>query len=123
MNDAKRLERWPWIHFAETSYVERVKIISDPACWTQSTAARDHQSRSVRPLSAEAKSFCGFGALMRALHECGLTDRWLIEIFNALALTQLIRTNDDRGHAAVLAFLVQLENIPDFEDEYAPQQE
>jgi len=99
------------------------EIISDPACWTQSTAARDQQSRSVRPLSAEAKSFCGFGALTRALHERGLTDRWLIEIFNALALTQLIRTNDDRGHAAVLAFLVQLENIPDFEDEYASQQE
>ncbi len=53
--------------------------------------------------------FCGFGALIRAAHERGLSDRWLIEIFNALALTQVIRANDSQGHAAVLLLLERLQ--------------
>src|SRR6516165_427425 len=30
MNDAKRLGRWTWIHFAETSYVERARLSATP---------------------------------------------------------------------------------------------
>jgi hypothetical protein len=85
------------------------EIISDPACWTHSTAAVDQHSRPVSPQSTDAQQFCGFGALTRAVHEQGLPDRWLVEIFNALSLTQLIRANQ-QGHSAVLAFLERLEN-------------
>jgi hypothetical protein len=85
------------------------EIISDPARWTHSTAALDQHSRPVKPQSPDAQKFCGFGALTRAVHEQGLPDRWLIEIFNALALTQLIRANE-QGHSAVLACLERLEN-------------
>ena len=86
------------------------EIIRDPASWTQFVAARDQLSRAVSPQSTEAKKFCAFGALTRAAHESGLPDRWLVEIFNALALTQLIHANDRQGHAAVLACLEGLEN-------------
>jgi hypothetical protein len=85
------------------------EIISDPACWIPSTAAVDQHSRPVSPQSPDAQKFCGFGALTRALHEQGLPDRWLVEIFNPPALTQLIRAND-QGHSAVLACLERLEN-------------
>jgi hypothetical protein len=85
------------------------EIIRDPACWTQSTAARDQLSRAVSPQSAEATKFCGFGALLKAAHERGLSDRWLVEIFNALALTQVIHANDRQGHTAVLACLQGLD--------------
>jgi hypothetical protein len=81
------------------------EIISDPACWTQSATARDALSRPVIPASSEATAFCGYGALMKALHERGLPDRWLVEMFNTAALTQLIRSNDSGTHADALASL------------------
>jgi hypothetical protein len=68
-------------------------------------AARDHLSRPVSPAAPEARAFCGFGALTKALHEHGLPDRWLIEVFDAATLTRLIRTNDRQGHAEVLTIL------------------
>jgi hypothetical protein len=85
------------------------EIISDPACWTQSTAARDQRGRAVSARSNKATMFCAFGALTKAAHECGLSDRWLVEIFNVPALTQLIRANDSENHAAVLALLKRLD--------------
>ena len=85
------------------------EIIHDPGCWTHSTAAVDQHSRPVSPQSPDAQKFCGFGALTRAVHERGLPDRWLVEIFNALALTEVIRANQ-QGHSAVLACLERLEN-------------
>jgi hypothetical protein len=42
---------------------------------------------------------------MRALHEQGLHDRWLAEMFNTGALRQLIRSNDSGTHADALASL------------------
>ena len=62
-------------------------------------------SRRVNPGSAEAATFCAYGALMRALHEQGLHDRWLAEMFNTGALRQLIRSNDSGTHADALASL------------------
>jgi hypothetical protein len=84
------------------------EIIHDPECWTQSASARDGLSRAVSPQSTDAKTFCGFGALEKAVQERGLPDRWLVEIFNALALTQVIHANDRQGHAAVLACLERI---------------
>ena len=85
------------------------EIIRDPTCWTHSTAARDDLSRPVSPASTDARTFCGFGAVMKALHERGLPDRWLMEVFDAATLTQLIRANDQAGHAGALASLHALE--------------
>jgi hypothetical protein len=53
--------------------------------------------------------FCAFGALNKAAHEHGLSDRWLVELFNVLTLSQVIQANDSQGHSAVLALLDQLE--------------
>jgi hypothetical protein len=86
------------------------ELIRDPACWTQSAAARDRQSRAVNPRSTEATRFCGFGALSKAIHEHGLPERWLIDTFDALALTELIHANDRLGHPAVMACLKRLED-------------
>jgi len=36
--------------------------------------------------------------------------RWMIEIFNALSLTELIHANDRVGHPAVLVCLERLED-------------
>ena len=59
----------------------------------------------MSPGSAEAATFCAYGALMRALHEQGLHHRWLVEMFNTAALRQLIRCNDGGTHADALASL------------------
>ncbi len=85
------------------------EIIQDPACWTQWTAARDHLQRATSPRSNDAKMYCAFGALDKAVKECGLSDRWLVELFNVFALSQVIRANDSQDHSAVLALLNQLE--------------
>jgi hypothetical protein len=85
------------------------EIIQDPACWTQSVAARDQSQRAINPRSNDAKKFCALGALNKAAHEQGLSDRWLVELFNVLTLSQVIRANDSQGHSGVLALLDQLE--------------
>jgi hypothetical protein len=85
------------------------EIIRDPASWTQTTAARDQFRRAISPRSNEARMFCAFGALSKAAHEHGLSDRWLVDLFNPLSLSQLIRANDSQNHTAVLALLEQLE--------------
>ena len=84
------------------------EIIREPERWTQSASAHDNLSQSVSPQSTNATKFCGFGALEKAVQERGLPDRWLVEIFNALALTQVIHANDTQGHAAVLACLERI---------------
>lgn len=85
-----------------------LEIIRDPTCWTQWTAARDEQARSVSPRSAEARKFCGFGALARAAQECSLSEWLLSDIFGPAVLTALIRVNDEEDHEAVLACLREL---------------
>jgi hypothetical protein len=37
---------------------------------------------------------------MGALHERGLPDRWLVEVFSTAALTQLIHSDHSGAHAA-----------------------
>jgi hypothetical protein len=86
------------------------ELIQDPACWTQTTLARDHLSQSVSPRSGAASAFCVFGALTRAAHEHGISDTWLAELFDASLLSQLIHANDGQDHAAVLALLEHLES-------------
>jgi hypothetical protein len=85
------------------------EIIHDPASWTQSTAARDDLRRAVNPRSDRAKSFCVFGALTKAADELGLSDRWLVDLFDPSLLSELIRANDSQDHVALLSLLGQLE--------------
>ena len=40
--------------------------------------------------------YCAFGALDKAADECGLSDRWLVELFNVLMLAQVIEANDSQ---------------------------
>jgi len=88
------------------------ELIRDPRSWTRLTTARDHLDRPVQPVSPEAKSFCGLGALVRAAFEQGLSERWLHEIFGTASLSLLIKTNDEHGHGAVLCFLEDLGDPP-----------
>ena len=84
------------------------EIIQSPENWTPTASARDQSDRAVSPLSPRATMFCGLGALVRAAHELGFSERWLLDIFGAGPLGDLVRAND-YGHAEVLARLHKLE--------------
>ena len=83
------------------------EIIRHPRNWTQTASARDESAAAVSPLSPQATMFCGLGALIRAAHELGYSERWLIDLYGAGPLTDLVRAND-YGHAEVLARLDKL---------------
>jgi hypothetical protein len=92
------------------SLIRRAReIIRDPACWTQTTAARDDLQQAVSPRSDKARSFCAFGALTKAADEIGLSDRWLADLFDVSVLSQLVRANDSQDHAALMSLLNRLE--------------
>jgi len=55
------------------------EIIRHPRNWTQTASARDESAAAVSPLSPQATMFCGLGALIRAAHELGYSERWLID--------------------------------------------
>ena len=74
--------------------------------WTQSVAARDQSQRAVNPRSNDAKKFCALGALTKASHEQGLSDRWLVELFNLLTLSQVIPANDCKAILASWPFSI-----------------
>lgn len=83
------------------------EIIHDPANWTPTASARDERAAAVSPLSPQATQFCGVGALVRAAHELGYSERWLVDIFGAFPLNDLVRSNH-LGHAEVLLNLTKL---------------
>jgi len=83
------------------------EIIEDPKNWTPTASARDESDGAVNPLSPRATMFCGLGALVRAAHEMGYSERWLLAIFGVGPLGDLVRANDC-GHAEVLARLDKL---------------
>jgi hypothetical protein len=83
------------------------EIIHDPASWTPTASARDETAAAVSPVSPRATKFCGLGALVRAAHELGYSERWLVDIFGASPLGDLVRSND-LGHAEVLSNLAKL---------------
>jgi hypothetical protein len=83
------------------------EIIQDSANWTPTASARDESAAAVSPLSQRATMFCGLGALIRAAHELGYSERWLVDIFGVGALGDLVRAND-YGHLEVLARLDKL---------------
>ena len=89
--------------------VERARtLIADEHHWCRGELARDANGERVCPTSASAVRRCALGAVIAAAHE--LThDRGAAHdfAFNALrpqyGTATLVRVNDVRGHAAVLA--------------------
>ena len=89
--------------------VERARaLIADKQHWCRGELARDVSGEGVCPTSASAVKRCALGAVIAAAHE--LThdlDSANDFAFKALrpryGTTTLVRVNDMRGHAAVLA--------------------
>ena len=89
--------------------VERARaLIADEQHWCRGELARDVNGEEVCPTSASAVKWCALGAVTAAAHE--LThdlDAALDFAFKALrpqyGTATLVRINDMRGHAAVLA--------------------
>ena len=89
--------------------VERARaLIADEQHWCRGELARDVNGEEVCPTSASAVKWCALGTVTAAAHE--LThdlDAALDFAFKALrpqyGTATLVRINDMRGHAAVLA--------------------
>ncbi len=89
--------------------VERARaLIADESQWCRCELARDAKGMGVCPMSDEAVKRCGLGALIAAAYD--LTGDHLAAHDLAIRAMQplcgtatLVRVNDIRGHAAVLA--------------------
>ena len=89
--------------------VERARsLIADAQRWCRGDLARDVNDEEVSPTAASAVKWCALGAVIAAAYE--LTHE--IEAAHDLAFkalrpqygtSTLVRVNDMRGHAAVLA--------------------
>ena len=96
-----------WVPLATEIARRAREIIHDPATWTSTASARDESAAAVSPLSPQATKFCGLGALVRAAHELGYSERWLVDIFGASPLGDLVRSHH-LGDAMVLSNLAKL---------------
>jgi hypothetical protein len=83
------------------------EIMRDPASWTLIASARDENGAVVAALSPLTTKFCGFGALVKPAHEAGYSEHWLIDIFGASPVGDLVGSNH-LGHVDVLAHLAKL---------------
>jgi hypothetical protein len=89
--------------------VERARaLIADEQHWCRCELARDARGTGVCPTSESATKRCGLGALIAAAYE--ITGEHLSAHDLAIRATQplygtatLVKMNDLRGHAAVLA--------------------
>jgi hypothetical protein len=89
--------------------VERARaLIADESRWCRCELARDAKGMGVCPMADSATRRCGLGALIAAAYE--ITGHHLAAHDLAIRATQplygtatLVRVNDIRGHAAVLA--------------------
>ena len=89
--------------------VERARaLIADGQHWCRGDLARDTNGEEVSPTAASAVKRCGLGAVIAAAHELTHdSDAAHDFAFKALrppySTATLVRVNDMRGHAAVLA--------------------
>jgi hypothetical protein len=92
--------------------VERARaLIADEQHWCRRHFGEDENGLPVSPTSASAIKWCGLGAVIaaayRLTHDTDAAYR--VGLFQALGphygSATLIRVNDKRGHAAVLALL------------------
>lgn len=89
--------------------VERARaLITDEAHWYRSELARDARGMGVCPLSDDAVKRCALGALLASAYEITGGHRMAYDL--AIRAIQplygtatLVKVNDVRGHAAVLA--------------------
>jgi hypothetical protein len=86
------------------------ELIRDPARWTQGAYARDAQGNKVGPLNSNACCWCFTGAVIKSgggqPFAGGLTTA-LLDIFKGEPAGP-VHTNDDKGHAAVMAMADRL---------------
>jgi hypothetical protein len=83
-------------------------LISDESRWCRGELARDAKGRSVCPMSDSAMKRCGLGALLMASYEITRDHRAAYDLaIKAMrplhGTATLVKVNDIRGHAAVLA--------------------
>jgi hypothetical protein len=89
--------------------VERARaLIADEERWCRGELARDAKGRGVCPMSESAVKRCGLGALLMASYEITddhrAADDLAIRAMQPLYGTAtLVKANNIRGHAAVLA--------------------
>ena len=82
--------------------------VADESRWCRGKLARDAKGRGVCPMSESATKRCGLGALMAASYEMTGHHRAAYDLaIRAMqplyGTTTLVKVNDLRGHAAVLA--------------------
>jgi hypothetical protein len=89
--------------------VERARdLIADEQHWCRGELARDPKGRGVCPMSESAIKRCGLGALLMASYEITRDHRAAYDLaIKAMSplhgTATLVKVNDVRGHAAVLA--------------------
>ena len=89
--------------------VERARaLIADESHWCRGELARDANGMGVCPMSDEAMKRCGLGALLMAACEITRDHRAAYDLaIRAMrplhGTATLVKVNDLRGHAAVLA--------------------
>jgi hypothetical protein len=89
--------------------VERARaLIADQQHWCRGELARDAKGRGICPMSDSAMKRCGLGALLMAACEITRDHRAAYDLaIRAMrplhGTATLVKVNDLRGHAAVLA--------------------
>jgi hypothetical protein len=89
--------------------VERARaLIADESRWCRGELARDAKGRGVCPMSESAMKRCGLGALLMASYEITRDHRAAYDLASRAVqplhgTATLVKVNDLRGHAAVLA--------------------
>jgi hypothetical protein len=89
--------------------VERARaLIADEQHWCRGELARDAKCRGICPLSDSATKRCGLGALITAAYEItsghpSAYDLAIRAMQPLYGTATLVKVNDIRGHAAVLA--------------------
>jgi hypothetical protein len=89
--------------------VERARaLIADEQHWCRSELARDAKGMGVCPMSDEAVKRCGLGALIAAAYDItgdhlAAHDLAIRAMRSLYGTATLVKVNDIRGHAAVLA--------------------
>ena len=83
-------------------------LIADESHWCRGELARDAKGMGICPISYEAVKRCGLGALLMASYEITRDHRAAYDLaIKAMrplhGTATLVKVNDIRGHAAVLA--------------------
>ena len=60
------------------TFVKVRELLSDPEHWTKEASARSSNGQSVPPCDKKACSWCLYGAIVKASHETGYTNRQLL---------------------------------------------